>query len=135
MRKPCFIMYAMKSKNKRLVALLVFLVLIPSGSVRSAGPGPLDLIAEVNAYRQAQGLPALEVDNTLMAIAQNQSDYLASAYGTTAPGASEGHLDASGGDERSRAEAAGYAFGPGVFIDEAWAQGITEKGVSHVVYQ
>lgn len=128
-------MYQMNSHKKLLVALCILLALIPFGSVQSAGPGPYDLIAEVNAYRQAQGLPTLEVDNTLMLIAQNQSDYLASAYGTTSPGWSEGHIDASGGDEHSRAIAAGYSFGPGWWIDEAWAAARTDNPVSYVIYQ
>ena len=66
-------MYTMKFHKRLLAVLFIFLVFTPSGIVRSAGPGPLDLIAEVNAYRQAQGLTALEVDDILMRIAQNQS--------------------------------------------------------------
>jgi len=128
-------MYQMNFYRKIVLALWLLLALIPIGAVQSAGPGPLDLIAEVNAYRQAQGLPNLEVDNTLMLIAQNQSDYLANTFGTNTSDIANGHLDAMGGEEKDRAQAVGYDLGPGWYIDETWAAELSTEPVSDVIYQ
>jgi LysM repeat protein len=63
--------------------------------------GASDLIAEVNALRASNGLPAYNVDSILMQIAQDHSEYQASIGTTT-------HYGADGSRPFQRALAAGY---------------------------
>ncbi len=93
-----------------------------------------DLIAEVNALRQAQGLTALETNGALMAAAQGQSDHLAATYGTSPPTWDMGHVGAGGTNVRERAVAAGYPLGAGGNVLENWAAARTGTSASTVVY-
>ena len=93
-----------------------------------------DLIAEVNALRQAQGLTALETNGALMAAAQGQSDHLAATYGTSPPTWDMGHVGAGGTNVRERAVAAGYPLGAGGNVLENWASDRTGTSASTVVY-
>jgi LysM repeat protein len=91
-----------------LSALLTFLPLIhASGQAGTV----YDLIAAVNYLRSAQGVSALEIDGSLMSIAQSQSDYQASLGTWT-------HEGPGGTRPRDRAVAAGYGGGATVFVSE-----------------
>jgi len=69
------------------------------------------LIDAVNSLRAANGLPSLEVNFTLMAIAQAHSDYQAAIGQVT-------HTGAGGTRPKDRATAAGYGGGGNFFISE-----------------
>ena len=74
------------------------------------------LIAEVNAYRAANGLPPFEVDGSLMAAAQGHSEYMAETGTIT-------HSGAGGSSARDRAVAVGYGSGAAVQVIENIAGG------------
>lgn len=86
--------------------LSLTLVLIPLNEIQAKPePVPLysayDLIAEVNALRASNGLPAYNIDSILMQIAQDHSEYQASIGTNT-------HYGADGSRPFQRALAAGY---------------------------
>ncbi|MEM5774818.1 MAG: CAP domain-containing protein, partial [Anaerolineaceae bacterium] len=96
--------------------LMIFcvLLLLPALQVnraRAQAGTVYDLIAAVNYLRSSQGISALEVDGSLMSIAQTHSDYQA-ALGTWT------HQGANGSSPRDRAIAAGYGSGATVYISE-----------------
>ncbi|HIE57170.1 MAG TPA: CAP domain-containing protein, partial [Anaerolineales bacterium] len=68
------------------VGVLLTLGLTPLPKLNQAET-PAQVIAAVNAFRTAQGLPALEVDYALMGAAQAHSDYQASIGQVTHTGA------------------------------------------------
>jgi LysM repeat protein len=74
------------------------------------------LIAEVNAYRAANGLPPFEVDGSLMAAAQGHSEYMANTGNIT-------HSGPGGSSARDRAVAVGYGGGAAVQVIENIAGG------------
>lgn len=90
-----------------IVSLLSLTIgLLPSNDIQAMPESaPLynasDLIAEVNALRTSNGLPAYNVNSILMHIAQAHSDYQASIGTTT-------HYSADGSRPFQRALAAGY---------------------------
>ncbi len=104
----------MKTRNlSGLVFLFGILLLIPfieAGSVRASAPAPKPatdayaLIAEVNALRAKNGLPAYTINATLMSVAQAHSDYQASIGTVT-------HYSSDGSRPYQRALAAGYPVG------------------------
>jgi len=69
--------------------------------MRSATNDPYTLIAEVNALRAANGLPALTPDPILMSVAQGHAEYMASIGTVT-------HYSADGSRPFQRSLAAGY---------------------------
>src|SRR3990170_2782105 len=81
--------------------------LLPSNEIQAQPllPAPqlnaYDLIAEVNALRASNGLPAYKVNSILMAIAQSHADYQAAIGATT-------HYSSDGSRPFQRALAAGY---------------------------
>ncbi len=77
---------------------------------------PYSLIDAVNNLRAANGLPAYQINGTLMAIAQGHSDYQAAIGEVT-------HTGAGGTRPRDRAAAAGYGGGGTFFISENIAGG------------
>lgn len=86
---------------------LTFGLLLPNGVEASTGlfsPGltASDVIAEVNALRDAYGLPPYQVDTTLMTIAQSHAEYMASSGVVT-------HYGADGSRPYQRAIEAGYS--------------------------
>lgn len=104
-----------------LLALFACLTILPwQGShpqpVMAQGSSVYDLIAAVNAFRAANGLPAYEINDALMAAAQAHSDYQASIGSWT-------HTGAGGSTPKSRAMAAGYGEGAAVFVTENIAAG------------
>jgi uncharacterized protein YkwD len=68
---------------------------------RLAASSPYDLIAEVNALRVSNGLPAYTVNSILMQVAQGQADYMASIGSVT-------HYGPDGSRPYQRGLAAGY---------------------------
>jgi len=74
------------------------------------------LIAEVNAYRAANGLPPFEVDSSLMAAAQGHSEYMAETGTIT-------HGGPGGSSARDRAVSVGYGGGAAVQVIENIAGG------------
>lgn len=75
------------------------------------------LINQVNQLRQAQGLPAYQVNSILMNIAQAHSAYQASIGSVT-------HTGPGGTRPRDRAVAAGYGGGATIFVSENIAGGL-----------
>ena len=100
-------------KRTLFLILLVALAAIPApvvhaGNAASPPVAPprvvtdaYSLIAAVNALRAANGLPAYNINATLMAVAQTHADYMAAIGQWT-------HLDAGGRSPSQRAQAAGY---------------------------
>lgn len=112
-----------------LLAVFAFLAL-PSERAESSSAAATagELIAAVNAIRIQNGLNPVEPDPILMAIAQNQANYIASIQ-------SGSHYDASGGQERERAEAAGFSVAAaGGWIDECWSAAQTSTPVETMIY-
>ena len=122
-------------KIRFLLLLAVFCTLaLPQTRVYSAAPSPYDMIAAVNDLRAGLGLAPLEIDGSLMAAAQNQSDYLGSNYGTNFPTWDQGHIGAGGTYARDRAVAAGYPLTAGMNVVENWAGGNNSTLLSDVIY-
>lgn len=123
-------------KKSRIFLLLAVVVPIffPFQQVQSAAPSPYDLIAMVNDLRRNNLLPEMEIDGSLMAAAQMQSDYLGSQYGTSFPSWDMGHVGAGGTYAIDRAAASGYYVGPGWNVVENWAGGNNSTALSEIVY-
>jgi uncharacterized protein YkwD/LysM repeat protein len=103
-----------------LNCLLAFLILVTDASAygikaihktKTKGSSGYDLIAAVNQVRAANGLPAYQIDGSLMASAQLHSEYQASIGSIT-------HTGRGGSDAKSRAIAAGYGSGAAVSVTE-----------------
>ena len=124
----------MKKSYFFLLTVVFVSLILPLRQVQSAAPSPYDLISMVNDLRLNKGLPAMETDGALMAAAQGQSDYLASAYGTNFPSWDMGHVGAGGTAAIDRAAAAGYFVGPGWNVLENWAGGNNSIPLSEIVY-
>ncbi|MEW5961423.1 MAG: CAP domain-containing protein [Chloroflexota bacterium] len=84
-------------------------------------------MAAVNAFRTANGLPALQIDNSLMAAAQAQSDYQAAIRQVT-------HVGAGGTSATQRAIAYGFGGGAQVFVSENIAGGINLT-INQAIYE
>ena len=97
-----------------LIWLFVLVVEVHPGAAQAGDPW--SLIAEVNAYRAANGLPAFEVDSALMAAAQAHSEYMAKNGTIT-------HSGPGGSSARDRAVATGYGNGAAVQVIENIAGG------------
>jgi len=89
--------------------------------------GPYEVVAAVNSFRAANGLPPLQVDPILMAIAQAQSDYQASIGTVT-------HTGPGGSSPKDRAYSAGFGGGATVFLSENIAGG-RNMSIQTVIYQ
>ena len=116
-------------KIRILLLLAVFTIMaVPQAKVLSAAPSPYDLIASVNTIRAQNGLDPVEPNGILMTIAQNHANYIASIQ-------SGGHVDASGGQERDRALAAGFSVdAAGGWIDESWAAANSATSIDIMIY-
>ncbi len=122
-------------KSRILLHLAVAVsIFLPYQQVQSAVPSPYDLVAMVNDLRRNNGLPEMEIDGSLMAAAQMQSDYLGSQYGTSFPSWEMGHIGAGGTNAVDRAVISGYSVGPGWNVVENWAGGNNTTTLSEVVY-
>jgi LysM repeat protein len=117
------------NKIRLFLLFAVFTVLvIPNTRSFSAAASPYDLLAVINSIRAANGLEPVSSDPILMSVAQNHATYISQN-----PGA--GHFDANGGQERDRAEAAGFSVtAAGGWIDECWAAARNDTPVETMVY-
>jgi hypothetical protein len=97
-----------------LLLLTLNLDISPSAAQTS---DPYAVIAAVNAFRTSNGLPALQIDSSLMAAAQAQSDYQASISTVT-------HKGAGGTSATDRAIAYGFGGGAQAFVSENIAGGL-----------
>ncbi len=108
--------------NKRTLFLILELVLFSLSLTPlprlAAVEDAYQVVAAVNAFRTSQGLPALQIDNALMAAAQAHSDYQASISQVT-------HTGAGGTRPTDRAIAYGFGNGAQVFVSENIAGGMT----------
>jgi LysM repeat protein len=125
----------MKKIRFLLLLAVICTLALPKTRASSAGITPYDLIAAVNDLRASQGLSPLEIDNSLMAAAQSQSDYLGSNYGTSFPTWDQGHIGAGGTYAHDRAVAFGYPLGPGMNVVENWAGGNKNTELSDIIYE
>jgi uncharacterized protein YkwD len=99
------------------VASLVLMTAAARQSPASNDDGrAAQLIAEVNALRAANGLPAFVTDPILMSVAARQNDWRVSTGATT-------HTGPDGSSPKERAAAAGYGGGGTIFISENIADG------------
>jgi uncharacterized protein YkwD len=94
-----------------LTTLLVWLA-VPQPVQAQAGTA-WEMLAEINAYRAANGLPPMEENYYLNLSAQNHADWIAE----TGLG---GHTGENGSTATDRAHAVGY---PGAIVTENWARG------------
>ena len=108
-----------------LPGLLLLLMFLGSLPARSQAGDPYSLIAAVNQLRLANGLPELQINNILMSVAQNHTDYQALISEVT-------HIGADGSHPRDRAAAAGYGGGATFFISENIGGG-TNLSISEVI--
>ena len=92
-------------------------------------PSAYDLVDAVNAYRAANGLPALVIDPLLMLSAQMHAEYLASQEGGMS-----GHVGEGGTDADARAAAVGYAQVPGLDINENWTSLPLDADLHTLIY-
>lgn len=93
------------SSRRLFASCLVSLLLIFDGSAGNAAAqsGPAyELIEAVNQLRAQHGLPALQIDRSLMAAAQRHAEWSAANYHYS-------HTGEGGSSPQSRATAAGYA--------------------------
>lgn len=104
------------------ITALVTNLLASPATVKAEAGSAYDLISAVNGLRQANGLPALEVDSILMSTAQATSDVMA-ASGNCA------HI----GNATGRIAAAGYGSGGTVFATENIACGM-DLSIDTAVY-
>ncbi len=110
-----------------LISALFFtlcLNIIPSAAQTT---DPYAVVAAVNEFRTANGLPALEINNSLMAAAQAQSDYQAAIRTVT-------HVGAGGTSAKDRAIGFGFGGGATVFVSENIAGGIY-LSIEDAIYQ
>lgn len=92
--------------------LFVFLTLNvrPSSAISPERSG-YDVVAAVNGFRANLGLHTLQINGTLMAVAQAQSDYQAGIGSVT-------HTGPGGSRPKDRAAAAGYGGGASFYMSE-----------------
>ncbi len=108
-----------RSPIRILVSVLIILLLVSLGSSikgRAQAGDPYSMIDAVNGLRAANGLPAYQINNILMSIAQSHSDYQAAIGQVT-------HIGPGGTRPRDRAASAGYGGGGTFFISENIAGG------------
>lgn len=84
-----------------LLLLLLWLMGKPAAPPATAQSPAYEVIQLVNNFRVANGLPAFQINNSLMIAAQQQADYMAANNIYS-------HTGAGGSSPQSRAEAAGY---------------------------
>jgi len=108
----------MRKSTLFALSTLIILLALPfrSQPVLAQSGSASDLIAAVNALREASGLTELQTDPILMSVAQAHSDYQASIGQVTHTG--EGNLS-----PYDRALAAGFGGGNNIFLAENIAGG------------
>ncbi len=113
-------------KRLPLFIMLFSLLAIQSLPAQAQATGPYDVILAVNQFRNANGLPALQIDGSLMAAAGAHSDYQASIGQVT-------HVGANGSRPKDRAIAAGFGGGSTVFVSENIAGGL-DMSINSAIY-
>jgi len=110
-----------------LTAALVILCFLLDGSAAQAQADPVDeIIQRVNTLRAAYGVPAYQVDYTLMYAAQAHAEWgLANTY--------FGHDGPGGSMPANRARAAGYGSGENSFAIENVAAGTASLNTPELV--
>jgi uncharacterized protein YkwD/LysM repeat protein len=122
--------YNQTAMRKKFIVFILLIIITLTQTAASfmpaalSAPSPYDLIAEVNAYRVANGYWTLTPNSRVMAAAQGHADWIVA----TGQG---GHIGAGGSDETMRAYQAGYGGGASIKCDEAWAQ---TTSISEAVY-
>jgi LysM repeat protein len=119
-------------KQLRIILIILFcscVVVKPVYAAPFLVPSAYDLIDAVNAYRAANGLPALVIDPLLMLSAQMHAEYLAAQEGMKS-----GHVGEGGTDADARAAAVGYAQVPGLDINENWASMPLDADLHALIY-
>lgn len=106
-----------------LIILFGFDLLIDQTVEAQAGT-PWEVLAEINGYRAANGLPPLVENQALTIAAQNHVNWMAET-------GEYSHTGANGSTAADRALAAGYGGGLSVRVTENWARGhgLTASGV------
>lgn len=110
-----------------LLGLILFSLSLDSLPKPAQVEDAYQVIAAVNAFRTGQGLPALQIDNSLMAAAQAQSNYQASIGQVT-------HVGAGGSSASQRAISYGFGGGAQVFVSENIAGGMTMT-INKAIYE
>ena len=119
-----------RSNKTRIPAILVFFCLLMAfysfpAPVAAQASSAGQVLAEINAYRAANGLDPLSENQYLNIAAQNHANWIAAGN----PG---GHTGAGGSSAQDRAVAVGYGGGSGVSVTEIWAR---DRGsANHVLY-
>jgi LysM repeat protein len=122
----------MKPVFKKVLSIIVLLTallgvyLAAPGGVHAQAGTPAEMHQAINNLRAANGLPPLNVNNTLMQSAQNHANWIAAGN----PG---GHTGEGGSSAQDRAIAVGYGEGKTVFVTENWARGVN-LSVSSCIY-
>jgi LysM repeat protein len=117
----------------RLFLLSLLLITSLGGIAFPVQAGPLtypneyDIAGAVNAVRASKGLPPLNMDGSLMAAAQAQSDYMASIGTWT-------HTGPDGSSPMQRDMAAGYGGGAKIFTSENVAYLSTSATLDTLIY-
>jgi len=107
-------------RSIRLIPIIIGLLLsfgIRISTCEAQASSAYDVIAAVNDFRRAHGLPPLQTNAVLMSIAQAHSDYQASIGTVT-------HNGPGGSDPKDRAYAAGFGSGATIFLSENIAGGL-----------
>ena len=94
-----------------LVSTLLAIGVLPSSVISSPERSGYDVVAAVNGFRANLGLHTLQINGTLMAVAQAHSDYQAGIGSVT-------HIGPGGSRPKDRAAAAGYGGGASFFMSE-----------------
>lgn len=82
-----------------------------AGRLQATSASAMDVISQINSYRAQNGLPAYQVHQALMTIAQAQSDHQAAIGSVT-------HTGPGGTSPRQRAQSVGYGGGGTIWISE-----------------
>ena len=109
-----------------LLSLSVFFLAAPQPTQAQAGTA-WEVLAEINAYRAANGLPPLVENQYLNISSQNHVNWMAET-------GIYSHTGIDGSTSTERAIAAGYGGGSSVRVTENWARG-PGMTASEVVYQ
>jgi len=84
--------------------------------VQAQSGTPWEVLAEINGYRAANGLPPLVENQALNLAAQNHVNWMAAT-------GEYGHIGEGGSTYTDRALAAGYGDGSNIRVTENWARG------------
>lgn len=125
-------MSQIKTKFAITFILLSLIISFTPQPVQAQDEAVWEVLNSLNAYRAANGLPALQVNGQLMAAAQSQADYLAATYDIESN--ADGHVGAGNSRPIDRAFAFGYGNGYQIDVSENWAGLGPATTASQVVY-